>query len=155
MRSGADTGSPMKKTILLVEDSKVQKVAGERILFNAGYLVLLASDGEEALHLARESVPDLVLLDLLLPGIGGEEVLSALKRDPRTEQIPVIVVSHLPPTNFANLKAAGAAEYFHKSRFLGDNEGQIGFLGLIDKVLRESEARNGAGKPMALVARRP
>ena len=47
----------MKKTILLVEDSKVQKLALERILFKAGYLVLLAVDGEEALSLARESVP--------------------------------------------------------------------------------------------------
>jgi len=53
-------------------------------------------------------------------GVGGEEVLYALKRDARTEQIPVIVVSHLPPANFANLKVAGAAEYFHKLRFLED-----------------------------------
>jgi len=145
----------MKKTILLVEDSKVQKLAGETLLLTAGYLVLLACDGEEALELARESVPDLVLLDLLLPGIGGEEVLYSLKRDARTEQIPVIVVSHLPPANFANLKAAGAAEYFHKSRFLQDEEGQAAFLGMIDRVLRESEARNEAGKHMAMVARRP
>jgi|SRR5580765_2081898 len=145
----------MKKTILLVEDSKVQKLAGETLLLTAGYLVLLACDGEEALELARESVPDLVLLDLLLPGIGGEEVLYSLKRDARTEQIPVIVVSHLPPANFANLKAAGAAEYFHKSRFLQDEEGQAAFLGMIDRVLRESEARNAAGKHMAMVARRP
>jgi CheY-like chemotaxis protein len=145
----------MKKTILLVEDSKVQKLAVERILFQAGYLVLLAGDGEEALHLARESVPDLVLLDLMLPGVGGEEVLYALKRDARTEQIPVIVVSHLPPTNFANLRAAGAAEYFHKLRFLEDDEGEAAFLGTIHRVLRESEGRNEAGKQMALGARRP
>jgi len=143
----------MKKTILLVEDSKVQKLAGERILLKAGYLVLLAGDAEEALHLARESVPDLVLLDLMLPGVGGEEVLYALKRDPHTEQIPVIVVSHLPPTNFTNLKAAGAAEYFHKSRFLEDDEGQTSFLGMIDRVLRDSAARNQPGKHLALAVR--
>jgi CheY-like chemotaxis protein len=145
----------MKKTILLVEDSKVQKLAVERILFKAGYLVLLAGDGEEALRLARESVPDLVLLDLMLPGVGGEEVLYALKRHAHTEQIPVIVVSHLPPTKFTNLKAAGAAEYFHKSRFLEDEEGEAAFLGMIDRVLRESEGRNEAGKQMELGARRP
>ena len=145
----------MKKTILLVEDSKVQKLAIEGILFKAGYLVLLAGDGEEALHLARESVPDLVLLDLMLPGVGGEEVLYALKRDARTEQIPVIVVSHLPPTNFANLKTAGAVEYFHKSRFLEDENGEAAFLGTIDRVLRESQGQNEAGKQMALGARRP
>jgi CheY-like chemotaxis protein len=145
----------MKKTILLVEDSKVQKLALERILFKAGYLVLLAVDGEEALSLARESVPDLVLLDLLLPGVGGEEVLYALKRDANTEQIPVIVVSHLPPTTFANLKAAGAAAYFHKLRFLEDDEGEAAFLDTIDRVLRESEGPTEAGKQMALGARRP
>jgi CheY-like chemotaxis protein len=145
----------MKKTILLVEDSKVQKLAIEGILFKAGYLVLLASDGEEALHLARESVPDLVLLDLMLPGVGGEEVLYALKRDARTERIPVIVVSHLPPTNFANLKTAGAVEYFHKARFLEDEDGEAAFLGTIDRVLRKTEGQNEAGKQMALGARRP
>ena len=143
----------MKKTILLVEDSRVQKLAAEIVLLKAGYLVLLAGDGEEALRLARESVPDLILLDLMLPGVGGEEVLYALKRDPHTEQIPVIVVSHLPPTNFAKLKAAGAAEYFHKSNFLEDDEGQTAFLGMIDRVLRESEGRNQAGKQRALAAR--
>ena len=145
----------MKKTILLVEDSKVQKLAVERILFQAGYLVLLAAGGEEALRLVRESAPDLVLLDLMLPGVGGEEVLYALKRDARTEQIPVIVVSHLPPTNFANLKTAGAVEYFHKSRFLEDEDGEAAFLGTIDRVLRESDGRNEARNQMALGARRP
>jgi CheY-like chemotaxis protein len=142
----------MKKTILLVEDSKVQKLACERVLFKAGYLVLFAGDGEEALRLARESVPDLVLLDLLLPGIGGEEVLHTLKRDPHTEQIPVIVVSHLPPTNSARLKAAGAADYVEKSS-LEDDKGAAVFLGTIKRVLRESQGRNEVETNRPLVAR--
>jgi rsbT co-antagonist protein RsbR len=142
----------MKKTILLVEDSKVQKLACERILFKAGYLVLLAGEGEEALRLAREGAPDLVLLDLVLPGIGGEEVLHTLKRDPHTEQIPVIVVSHLPPTNSDQLKAAGAADYLEKSS-LEDDEGEAVFLGTIKRVLRESEERNEEGTHVPLVAR--
>src|SRR5207244_2683709 len=95
----------MKKTILLVEDSKIQRVACEKILHSAGYLVLYAPDGEEALRLAQESVPDLILLDLLLPGIGGEEVLYALKRSARTEGIPVIVLSSLPATKSIELMA--------------------------------------------------
>ena len=98
----------MKKTILLVEDSKVQKLVGERILDRAGYLVLLASDGEEGLRLARECGPELVLLDLRLPGIEGEEVLLDLKHHPLTQQIPVIIVSDLAPSNSASLKEAGA-----------------------------------------------
>jgi len=129
----------MKKTLLLVEDSKVQKLAGERILLRAGYLVLLASNGEEGLQLARESRPDLILLDLRLPGIEGEEVLHGLKRDPLTRLIPVIIVSDLADSNSAKLKAAGAADYFEKSRFLADQAGEAIFLKMIERVIRESE----------------
>lgn len=130
----------MKRTILLVEDSKIQKVTTEKILHRAGYLVLFAEDGEEALRLARESVPDLILLDLLLPGIGGEEVLRQLKRDQETRRIPVIVLSQLPPTNSGKLKAAGAACYFEKSRLTDDLGGPDALLTMIDSVLRESGA---------------
>ncbi len=144
----------MKKTILLVEDSKVQKLASEKILHKAGYLLLFATDGEEALRLAQESAPDLVLLDLMLPGIGGEEVLYALKRDPRTERIPVIVLSRLPPTNAAELKAGGAAAYFEKSRLTDHADGEAAFLTTIDKVLCEADGQNAARKHVPLAAGR-
>jgi CheY-like chemotaxis protein len=133
----------MKKTILLVEDSKVQKLASERILHRAGYLVLFAENGEEALRLAGECVPDLVLLDLLLPGISGEEVLYELKRNHKTQRIPVIVLSQLSADNSGRLQAAGAASYFEKS-LLADGPGQAAFLATIDSVLSESEAAYAA-----------
>jgi CheY-like chemotaxis protein len=136
----------MKKTILLVEDSKVQKLASERILLRAGHLVLFAEDGEEALRLARECVPDLILLDLLLPGIGGEEVLHELKGDHETQRVPVIVLSQLPPINSDKLRAAGAASYFEKSRLTGEEGGEEALLATIDGVLRESEAAQAATK---------
>jgi CheY-like chemotaxis protein len=135
----------MKKTILLVEDSKVQKLASETILLRAGHLVLFAEDGEEALRLARECIPDLVLLDLLLPGIGGEEVLYELKGDHKTQRIPVIVLSQLPP-NSDNLEAAGAASYFEKSRLTDEQGGEEALLATIDRVFRESEAAHAATK---------
>jgi twitching motility two-component system response regulator PilH len=144
----------MKKTILLVEDSKVQKLATERFLLKPGYLVLLAEDGEEGLRLARESIPDLILLDLLLPGIGGEEVLYALKRDSLTEPIPVIVVSHLSSANSGTLKAAGAADYFEKSRLLNDREGEAVFLKLIDSILRQDPERNKVASELPVVVPR-
>jgi CheY-like chemotaxis protein len=144
----------MKKTILLVEDSKVQKLAGERILLKAGYLVLFADDGEEGLRLAHECIPDLILLDLLLPGIGGEQVLHSLKRDARTEHIPVIIVSEVVPGQSAQLRAAGAADYFQKSRFLEDVTGETAFLAMIDTVLRKSEERSNAPNKDSIVARR-
>jgi two-component system, cell cycle response regulator DivK len=142
---GGDPDTRMKKTILLVEDSKVQKLASERILHRAGYLVLFAENGEEALRLAGECVPDLVLLDLVLPGIGGEEVLYELKRNHRTQRIPVIVLSQLSADNSGKLQAAGAASYFEKSHLAG-GAGQADLLATIDRVLHESEAALAAGQ---------
>ena len=75
------------QSILLVEDSKFLRMASERALTGAGYCVLSTDDGEHALKVARESNPDLVLLDMLLPKLGGPEVLRALKKDPITAQI--------------------------------------------------------------------
>jgi CheY-like chemotaxis protein len=117
-------------------------------------LVLLASDGEEGLRLARESGPDLVLLDLRLPGIEGEEVLFDLKRHPLTQRIPIIIVSDLAPGNSSKLKAAGAADYYEKSRFLADEEGEAGFLAVIERVLRESKPKVESLKKISPLARR-
>src|SRR5438552_1790752 len=65
--------------ILLVEDSKMLRLANERVLVRAGYEVTTAQDGEEALRVAEEMHPDLILLDMLLPKLSGPEVLRALK----------------------------------------------------------------------------
>jgi two-component system, cell cycle response regulator DivK len=122
----------------------VQKLATERILHRAGYLVLFAENGEEALRLAGECVPDLVLLDLLLPGISGEEVLYELKRNHKTQRIPVIVLSQLSADNSGRLQAAGAASYFEKSRLTRDGGGDAALLAMIDEALCESESARAA-----------
>jgi CheY-like chemotaxis protein len=101
--------------ILLVEDSKFQRLASERSLIRAGYSVITAADGEEALRLAREQVPDLILLDMLLPKISGPDVLKALKADPATRSIPVIVISSLSQKNAARLMEDGAVAFFEKA----------------------------------------
>src|SRR5258708_20493052 len=85
--------------ILLVEDSKFLRLATERALACAGYEVSTAIDGEQALQMAREELPDLILLDVLLPGMTGPEVLIVLKKDPATAQIPVVVCTGLSPKN--------------------------------------------------------
>jgi CheY-like chemotaxis protein len=65
--------------ILLIEDSKFQRIASERALVKAGYDVIQAGDGEAGLRIARENIPDLVLLDMMLPKVSGNDVLRALK----------------------------------------------------------------------------
>jgi CheY-like chemotaxis protein len=102
------------KSILLVEDSKFLRMASERALAKAGYNVTSTDDGEQALRSAQEFNPDLILLDMLLPKLGGPEVLRALKKNPATARISVIVLSSLPQKNEIRLKQGGAAAYFEK-----------------------------------------
>jgi CheY-like chemotaxis protein len=143
----------MKSTVLLVEDSQIQKLANERILTRAGYLVLLAGDGEDALRLAREAGPDLVLLDMNLPKLSGAEVLRALKQQPATAAIPVIVLSQLSQAEEAKVMAAGASGYFEKSKLAGDVLGEAQLIDLIKKLLRESP-RSGTPAAKTAVATR-
>ena len=104
------------KSILLVEDSRFLRMAIEQVLVRAGYKVLTASDGEEALRIAYSRIPHLIVLDMLLPKLGGPEVLQALKGSALTAHIPVIVLSSLSQKNEAKLKQAGAVAYFEKSK---------------------------------------
>jgi len=80
----------VKTKILLVDDSKFLRLATERALAKAGYDVVTASDGEQALETARACKPDVILLDMLLPKMTGPDVLKALKKDPETAGIAVV-----------------------------------------------------------------
>jgi CheY-like chemotaxis protein len=81
--------------ILVAEDDRFLRKAAEVTLKRRGYAVLTAGDGEEALRIARAERPDLILLDLIMPKLSGFEVLRALKEDPATAAIPVVVLSNL------------------------------------------------------------
>jgi CheY-like chemotaxis protein len=100
--------------ILLIEDSKFQRLAIDRALVRAGYSVIQARDGEEGLASARENVPDLILLDMMLPKLSGLDVLRAVKSDDLLKHIPVIVQSGLGQANEAKLLNEGAAAFFVK-----------------------------------------
>jgi CheY-like chemotaxis protein len=104
-----------KSKVLLVEDSKFLRMANECALCKAGYEVSTAADGEEALRVAKDKLPDVILLDMLLPKLSGPEVLKALKQDPATMDIPVIVLTSLSQKNEGKLLSEGAAAYFEKS----------------------------------------
>ena len=144
----------MKITVLLVEDSKFQKLVNERMLQKAGYAVLTASDGEEALSLARQTIPDIVLLDMLLPKLGGREVMLALRGDAPTKRIPVLFFSSLSQANEAKLMEEGAAGYFAKARLAEQPAaGEKELIALIEKLVRNAQDRNSPpakpGKPKA------
>ncbi len=107
--------SVLNSKVLLVEDSKFLRVANERALSKAGYQVSTAADGEEALQVANAQLPDVILLDIMLPKLSGTEVLKALKANPATMHIPVIVLTSLSQRNEEKLLSEGAAAYFEKS----------------------------------------
>ena len=133
----------MRGTLLLIEDSKFIRAASARLLTKAGFTVNIAGDGEEALRLVQENPPDLILLDMLLPKMGGAQVLQALKQDAVTAHIPVIVLSSLSQQNESKLKSEGAALYFEKSRLELDTGGTT-LVAAIERLLRVSKvmARN-------------
>ncbi len=79
-------------------------------------MILTASDGEEGLGVAREKKPDVIVLDMMLPKLGGAQLLQLLKTDPVTASIPTIVLSSLSQKNAEKLIADGAAAYLEKSQ---------------------------------------
>jgi two-component system, sensor histidine kinase ChiS len=107
--------------ILVVDDNVHLQIAFKKILTSSGYRVELAGDGEEGLRLARSIKPDVILLDMMLPKLGGVEVLLALKANRATKTIPVIALSGLPMSNEARLRRDGAVSYLQKSN-LEDTE---------------------------------
>jgi CheY-like chemotaxis protein len=110
------------RTVLLVEDSKLLRVEREHTLRKAGYHVVVAIDGIEALSVARDNHPDLILLDMMLPKLDGPSVLRALKADALTAQIPVVVVTGLSQKNEERLLHDGAAAFVGKDQLQTSNE---------------------------------
>jgi twitching motility two-component system response regulator PilH len=130
--------------ILLVDDSKFLRLATERALARAGYAVSSAMDGESALELARGQKPDVILLDMLLPKMPGPEVLKALKKDPATAEIPVVVFTGLSHKNAARLQNDGAFAFLAKSE-LGLDKGSETFLHALAEIVRKLNLEVPAG----------
>jgi len=105
-------------TILVVEDSPTQAMHVQTLLEREGVNVVLAADGPEGLSLARRVLPDLVLLDMQLPGMNGLQVCSELKQAPSTAEIPVILFTrHDDPQMITMGLQSGVVDYIPKDAF--------------------------------------
>ena len=99
-------------TILVVEDNEPSRDALCRRLERRGYRVLSAADGEAAVSIAAATLPDLILMDLGLPGIDGWEATRRLKASEPTQRIPLIVLSaHAMPNDREMALAAGGDDF--------------------------------------------
>ena len=104
----------MKKRILLVDDEPdIQTIVSAR-LAGLGYEVLTAKDGQEGLDLVREKMPDLVVLDVILPGMYGDEVAKILKKDEELKRIPIILISAEIETLEERARKSGVEGYLSK-----------------------------------------
>ena len=110
---GEDPGV-VSARILIVEDHPTMREAMRLVLEGEGFDIDEASDGDQALAAVREDAPDLVLLDMSIPGVAGPDVLSALKSDPATSDVRVIVVTAIGEEGRAAAMASGADHYFTK-----------------------------------------
>jgi two-component system alkaline phosphatase synthesis response regulator PhoP len=100
--------------ILVVEDHPTMREAMRLVLEGEGFMIEEASDGDAALAMVRSNPPDLVFLDLNIPGASGTEVLSALKGDPATAAVRVIIVTATGEEGRERVISLGADEYFTK-----------------------------------------
>ncbi len=99
------------RVVLLVDDDASIRRIGELSLSAIGKLeVILAASGDEALERARASLPDVILLDVTMPGLSGVETFDALRRDARTRSIPVVfLTARTEPEDAKRYSALGAA----------------------------------------------
>jgi CheY-like chemotaxis protein len=84
-----------QKRILVVDDDIISQNMLRSTLADAGYSAVIASGGEEGLRKAQETPFDLIILDIMMPGMDGGEVANLLRTDPRTEKIPIVFLSSL------------------------------------------------------------
>ena len=121
--------------ILLVDDSKFLRLATERALARAGYDVSSAMDGQNALQIAREKKPDVILLNMLLPKMTGPDVLKALKKDPATAGIAVVAFTGLSNKNAMRLEQDGACAFLDKAE-LGLDKGSEALLAALARIIQ-------------------
>ncbi len=123
----------MALKILVVEDDKFLRELITQKLSREGYDVKEAVDGEDGVVKVKEEMPDIVLLDLILPGIDGFEVLAKIKEDSETEGIPVVILSNLGQRDDVErgLKL-GAVDFLIKAHF---TPGEI--IEKVEKIMKD------------------
>lgn len=123
------------KRVLIVEDDQfLHNLLADHLktLRDQGVEAIPAFNGEEALEKARAQAPDIILLDVVLPGMNGFEVLQEIRNDPKLKNVPVVILSNLSmDKDMERGKELGVAEYIVKANFTLDQ-----LVGKISDVLK-------------------
>jgi len=119
-----------KKKILIIEDEEIIMDILNRKLEKVGYNVLVAPDGLKGLEIMRKNRPDLILLDIVMPKLGGFGVMEAMNKDQKLKSIPVIIISNSgQPVELDRAKELGARDWLVKAEFDPQE--------VIDKVIKQ------------------
>lgn len=101
--------------VLIIEDNAINMSLSTFLVESAGYAVIGAADAEAGIKMAREQLPDLILMDIQLPGMDGLEAIGVLKKDPSTRGIPIIALTALAMKgDEARIRASGCDGYIAK-----------------------------------------
>ena len=120
----------MPKKVLLVEDEEIMINLLQKKLIQEGYDVRVAVNGEEGLAKMKEIKPDIVLLDIIMPKLGGFEVMKGMNKDPELKEIPVVVISNSgQPVELDKARELGARDWLIKTEFDPQE--------VIDKVIKQ------------------
>ena len=128
--------------ILVVDDQKIPRIAVAASLGEAGHEVRTAGSGEEGLGIARGWCPDVIVLDVYMPGIDGFEVVERLKEDPVTEPTPVIFLTADPPTDEVIVRGLdlGAYDFLTKDCSRAELLARVGVMARIKRSTDELTA---------------
>ena len=126
------------KTVLIVDDNELSLKLFNDLLEHRGYTILSTATGEAAIELARQHSPNLILMDIQLPGISGTEAARQLKHDEQTRRIPIIAVTAFAMSgDEAKILASGCDAYISKPFNL------VEFLTLVSRYLDQDQLKTG------------
>lgn len=131
--------APAGTRMLVVDDSPTIRAVLAKMLIQDGYAVIKAGDGESAIQIARDERPDLIFLDIVLPGLNGFAVLRELRRNEATKTIPIVMISgNLQATEQFYVQRFGADDFMKKPFGRGEVFGRIQQLVESDRLPRRS-----------------
>jgi CheY-like chemotaxis protein len=129
------------KKILVIDDSALSRKTLEAMLVSRGYEVLTAANGEQGLAMIPQALPDLLLIDVVMPELNGWETCSRLRNAAHGETIPVIVItSKNTPQDMLQAFEVGANEFINKPI----DEAEL--VSTVDRLLKQGESSSAAGK---------
>lgn len=139
------TDEPKNALILVVDDSPTVCAVISKMLNQNGHLVLKASSGEAAIDIARSEQPDLIFLDIVMPGMSGFDALRELRRDPLTRDIPIVMISgNVQATEQFYVQRYGADELMKKPFGRREVSSRIRDLGLSGRMTVRERAITGS-----------